>query len=193
MLSYVVTVFVVGVPWGDVFRAIVLPPFSFDKNYVLIVVGALGTPMSPYLFFWQAEEEVEEEQENSKKAPFVEQPNQAPNEFYRIRLDTYVGAALSQSRRPLHHADHCGDPLTVSLTSSRHRRRPRRTADRRALRLRVVCLWHHRAGLLALPVLAGSAAYALGEARRWPVKSRAWIVAFGRTNSSLPRPILPAL
>jgi NRAMP (natural resistance-associated macrophage protein)-like metal ion transporter len=171
VLSYVVTVFVVGVPWGDVLRAIVLPPLSFDKNYILIVVGVLGTTISPYLFFWQAEEEVEEEQENPKKAPLVEQPKQARNEFYRIRLDTYVGMGLSNLVALF-------IMLTTAVTLGAHGVTNIQSSSQAAEALRPIAGPFAFAlfacgiigtGLLALPVLAGSAAYALGEARRWPV------------------------
>jgi hypothetical protein len=84
LLAYVATVFVVGTPWGKVVWSIVLPPLSLDKDYVLAVVAVLGTTISPYLFFWQAEEEVEEEQESPEKAPLKRAPEQAANEFYRM-------------------------------------------------------------------------------------------------------------
>lgn len=100
LLAYVGAVFVVGVPWGTVAWSILIPPFSFDKNYVLLVVAVLGTTISPYLFFWQAEEEVEEERENPRKAALVDAPAQAPSEFFRIRIDTYVGMALSNAVAP---------------------------------------------------------------------------------------------
>lgn len=171
LFAYVATVFVVGVPWGEVARAIILPPISLEKNYILVVVGVLGTTISPYLFFWQAEEEVEEEKENPQKAPLIERPDQAPNEFYRIRLDTYVGMALSNLVALF-------IILTTAATLNANGITDIESSAQAAEALRPVAGPFAFAlfacgiigtGLLAVPVLAGSAAYALGEAFKWPV------------------------
>jgi NRAMP (natural resistance-associated macrophage protein)-like metal ion transporter len=171
LLAYVATVFVVGVPWGSVASAIILPPLSWHKDYVLFVVAILGTTISPYLFFWQAEEEVEEEEENPKKSPLKQAPTQAPNEFYRIRIDTYVGMAISNLVALF-------IVLTTAVTLNAHGVTDIQTSAQAAQALKPIAGPFAFAlfaagiigtGLLALPVLAGSAAYALGEARGWPV------------------------
>jgi NRAMP (natural resistance-associated macrophage protein)-like metal ion transporter len=171
LLAYVATVFVVGVPWGEVARTIVLPPISFDRDYVLAVVAVLGTTISPYLFFWQAEEEVEEEQEKPEKSPLLEAPRQAPNEFYRIRIDTYAGMALSNLVALF-------IVITTAATLHAHGVTNIQTSSQAAEALRPIAGPFAFAffaagiigtGLLALPVLAGSAAYALGEAMGWSV------------------------
>src|SRR6185437_16039853 len=95
LLAYVATVFVVGTPWLQVLHDIVLPPLSFNKEYVLAIASVLGTTISPYLFFWQAQEEVEEEQEKPQQQPLIDAPRQAPAELFRIRIDTVIGMALS--------------------------------------------------------------------------------------------------
>jgi NRAMP (natural resistance-associated macrophage protein)-like metal ion transporter len=171
LLAYVATVFVVGTPWLEVAKSIVLPPLSFDKSYILAVVAVLGTTISPYLFFWQAEEEVEEEQEKPEKSPLKDAPLQAPAEFQRIRIDTYVGMALSNLVALF-------IVITTAATLHAHGQTDIQTSAQAAEALRPIAgpfafalfaLGIIGTGLLALPVLAGSAAYALGEAMRWPV------------------------
>jgi NRAMP (natural resistance-associated macrophage protein)-like metal ion transporter len=171
LLAYVATVFVVGTPWDKVAWSIVLPPVSFSKDYILAVVAVLGTTISPYLFFWQAEEEVEDEREKPEKSPLKDAPLQAPNEFYRIRIDTYVGMALSNLVALF-------IVITTAATLNAHGVTDIQTSAQAAEALRPLAGPFAFAlfacgiigtGLLALPVLAGSAAYALGEAMRWPV------------------------
>ena len=171
LLAYVATVFVVGVPWGEVVWSILLPPFSLDRNYVLLVVAVLGTTISPYLFFWQAEEEVEEEQENPKKSALIDAPAEAPSEFFRIRIDTYVGMAFSNAVALF-------IVLTTAATLNAHGITDIQTSAQAAQALRPIAgpfafvlfaAGIIGTGMLALPVLAGSAAYALGEARNWSV------------------------
>ncbi|MDR3470145.1 MAG: divalent metal cation transporter [Devosia sp.] len=171
LLAYVATVFVVGTPWGKVAWSIVLPPLSLNKDYVLGIVAVLGTTISPYLFFWQAEEEVEEEREKPEKSPLKDAPAQAPNEFYRIRVDTYVGMALSNVVALF-------IVITTAATLNAHGVTDIKTSAQAAEALRPIAGPFAFAlfacgiigtGLLALPVLAGSAAYALGEAMQWPV------------------------
>jgi NRAMP (natural resistance-associated macrophage protein)-like metal ion transporter len=171
LLAYVATVFVVGTPWLDVLKTIVLPPLSFSKDYILAVTAVLGTTISPYLFFWQAEEEVEEEQEKPEESPLIEAPRQAPNEFYRIRIDTYFGMVLSNLVALF-------IVITTAATLHAHGVTNIETSAQAAEALRPIAGPFAFAlfacgiigtGLLALPVLAGSAAYALGEAMGWQV------------------------
>lgn len=152
-------------------KSIVLPPLSFDKNYILAVVAVLGTTISPYLFFWQAEEEVEEEHEKPEKSPLKDAPLQAPAEFQRIRIDTYIGMALSNIVALF-------IVITTAATLHAHGQTDIQTSAQAAEALRPIAgpfafalfgLGIIGTGLLALPVLAASAAYALGEAMRWPV------------------------
>ena len=171
LLAYVATVFVVGVPWIEVLKTIALPPLSFNRDYVLAVVAVLGTTISPYLFFWQAEEEVEEEKEKPEKSPLIDAPRQAPDEFYRIRIDTYVGMALSNLVALF-------IVITTAATLHAHGVTDIQTSSQAAAALRPIAgpfafvlfaAGIIGTGLLALPVLAGSAAYALGEAMGWSV------------------------
>ena len=171
LLAYVATVFVIGTPWDKVGLSLLLPPLSLNKDYVLAIVAVLGTTISPYLFFWQAEEEVEDEQEKPEQSPLRDAPEQAPNAFYRIRIDTLVGMALSNLVALF-------IVITTATTLHAHGVTDIETSAQAAEALRPIAGPFAFAlfacgiigtGLLALPVLAGSAAYALGEAMQWPV------------------------
>ncbi len=95
LLSYVVCAFVIHAPWGQIASDVVWPPISLKSDYIMAVVAVLGTTISPYLFFWQAGQEVEDTKERDGAKPLVRAPEQAKREFGRIRIDTYLGMALS--------------------------------------------------------------------------------------------------
>jgi NRAMP (natural resistance-associated macrophage protein)-like metal ion transporter len=171
LFAYVATVFVVQVPWGEVAHALIAPALSFHTDYIVAVVAVLGTTISPYLFFWQAGEEVEDEEERPESQPLVRAPEQAPAEISRIRIDTYLGMAASNLIALF-------IVITTAATLNAHGIKDIQTSSQAAEALRPIAGEFAFAvfaagiigtGLLALPVLAGSAAYALGEARGWPV------------------------
>src|SRR6202011_1887541 len=81
--------------WGKVVVETLVPSFSWEKDYIVAIVAVLGTTISPYLFFWQASEEAEDEHEKPGAQPLTVAPKQAPAEMHRIRLDTYVGMGFS--------------------------------------------------------------------------------------------------
>jgi NRAMP (natural resistance-associated macrophage protein)-like metal ion transporter len=171
LLAYVATVFVVGVPWLTVAQNLVLPHVSFSGNYLTVVVAVFGTTISPYLFFWQAGEEVEDEKEDPKSKPLIYAPEQAPRQMARMQLDTLVGMGFSNiialfimltTAATLH-----THGVTDIQTSSQAAEALRPIAGRFAFTL--FALGIIGTGMLALPVLAGSAAYAVGEALRWRV------------------------
>ena len=95
LFSYVICAFVVTVPWTEVGWAVVWPPLSLKPDYLVAIVAVMGTTISPYLFFWQAEQEVEDEKERPGARALIRAPEQARSEFVRIRIDTYLGMALS--------------------------------------------------------------------------------------------------
>ncbi len=170
LFAYVATVLVVQVSWGDV-AAGLIPRMTPDGKYVTMVVAILGTTISPYLFFWQANVEVEEELENPAAKPLRDAPEQAPMEIERIRLDTYIGMGISNlvalfimiSTAATLHAH----GITDIQTSSQAAEALRPIAGQFAFA--VFALGSVGTGMLALPVLAGSAAYAVGEVFGWPV------------------------
>ncbi|MBV8683146.1 MAG: Nramp family divalent metal transporter [Caulobacteraceae bacterium] len=177
LFAYVGVVLVVGVPWGDVLRHLVIPKISLAPGYLTVIVAVLGTTISPYLFFWQAEEEVEDMKEQEGSRPLKKAPDQAPVELRRIRWDTWIGMGLSNTVA-------LSIVVTTAATLHAHGVTDIQTSSQAALALKpiagryvfaVFALGIIGTGLLALPVLAGSAAYALGEVMAWRVGlARKW-------------------
>ena len=171
LFSYVITVFVVGVPWGQVLHDAVVPSISLDAKFVVSVVAVMGTTISPYLFFWQSSQEAEEQRVDPRARPLREAPRQAPIQIRRIRIDTYVGMAFSNLISFF-------IIVTTAATLSAHGVRDVETSAQAAEALRPIAgefafllfaMGIIGTGLLAVPVLAGSAAYAVGEALQWPI------------------------
>ena len=171
LFAYVGTVFVVGVPWLTVARNLVVPHVSFSADYLTVVVAIFGTTISPYLFFWQAGEEVEDEKEDPKAKPLDQAPEQAPRQMARMQLDTLVGMGFSNLIALF-------IMLTAAATLNSHGVTDIQTSSQAAEALRpiagpfafaIFALGIIGTGLLAVPVLAGSAAYAVGEAMHWRV------------------------
>jgi NRAMP (natural resistance-associated macrophage protein)-like metal ion transporter len=170
LFAYFGTLMMVQVPWGEVARGLLVPTFSADPAFWTTVVAILGTTISPYLFFWQASQEVEEVRAHPDAKPLVRAPAQAPRAFERIRLDTAIGMALSNLVA-------LAIIITTAATLHAHGVTEIESSAQAASALRpiagdfafaVFALGIIGTGLLAVPVLAGSAAYALAEARKWP-------------------------
>jgi Mn2+/Fe2+ NRAMP family transporter len=171
LLSYFGVLAVVEVNWAQVARAVIVPHWSFDAQFWLMVVALLGTTISPYLFFWQAAQEVEDTKAHSQQLPLRRKPSQGASELARIRLDTLVGMGFSNL---------VGLAILIATASTLHGTRVEQvqTAAQAAQALRplagdfafaLFALGIVGTGLLSVPVLACSAAYAVGEARLWPV------------------------
>jgi NRAMP (natural resistance-associated macrophage protein)-like metal ion transporter len=172
LLAYVGVVFVVTLPWGRVLLATLVPSVEWSTAAITAMVAIFGTTISPYLFFWQAAEEVEEQ----KLAPMSPPLKQAPRrtaiaELDRMRADTWFGMAVSNvvgffvilTAAAVFNAN----GVTNIQTTSQAAEALRPAAGRLAYLL--FALGMVGTGLLAVPVLAGSSAYAIGEAYRWPV------------------------
>jgi NRAMP (natural resistance-associated macrophage protein)-like metal ion transporter len=171
LFAYVATVFIAGVPWGKAAHGTLLPHLQFNSGYLTVIVAVLGTTISPYLFFWQAGEEVKKEKEDVDAQPLTAAPEQAPAEFERIRWDTYIGMGFSNLVA-------LAIVITTAATLNAHGITNITTSSQAAEALRpiagrfaftVFAAGIIGTGLLAVPVLAGSAAYAMGEAFGWPV------------------------
>ena len=169
LFAYVATVLVVNVPWGKAVVETLVPSFSWEKDYIVAIVAVLGTTISPYLFFWQASEEAEDEHEKPGAQTLILAADQAPAEIYRIRLDTYVGMGFSNL------TSFFIIVTTATTLNSRHHQHSTSSQAAEALRqiagvfTFVVAAGIIGTGMLAVPVLAGSAAYVLGEAFGWSV------------------------
>ena len=171
LFAYVGTVMVVKVPWGEVLYATVLPPLSLQVDYVVAVVAVFGTTISPYLFFWQASQEVEEQRATRGEKPLRAAPEQARRSLRRIKIDTYVGMAFSNLIAFF-------IMLTAAATLHLHGVTDIRSSAEAAEALRPLAgefaflLFSAGivgSGLLAVPILAGSAAYAVAEAFQWRI------------------------
>ena len=171
LFAYVAAAFVVHVPWATVGYRLFVPQISFKVEYLTAVVAVLGTTISPYLFFWQAEEEVEEVKERPGAKPLARDPTAAPVEFSRIRIDTYLGMGLSNIVALF-------IMVTTAATLNAGGITDIQTSAQAAEALRpiagpavflVFALGIIGTGLLTIPILASSAAYAVGEALGWHV------------------------
>ena len=164
LFAYVAVVFLVHLDWGEAIRGVFIPHIEWTTGFATALVAILGTTISPYLFFWQAAQEIEEEKRNHSKPLYVT-PKTAGPEMARIRQETLVGMVFSNlvaifivfaAAATLHvHA------ITTITTASEAAEALRPVAGRFAYLL--FALGIIGTGLLAVPVLAGSAAYAVSE------------------------------
>ncbi len=174
LISYPLTIFLVQQPWSTILRSTFVPHFEFSFAFLFIITGVLGTTISPYMFFWQASEEVEEEKERR-----IKRINGMPaltTKFIRnIRIDTFIGMLFSEivtwsiivvAATVLHQngitnietsaqAASALEPLVKSFPNAGY-------LAKILFSIGVVGL-----GLLSVPVLSGSASYAISEALEW--------------------------
>ena len=169
LLAYVATVFVVHIPWWQVATAMVRPRLEWNAATITTLVAVFGTTISPYLFFWQASQEVEELEADPHAQPLKDAPNQARASFLRIKIDTYFGMGFSNLVAFF-------IMLTAATTLSLHGVTNIETSAQAASALRPIAgefafllfaAGIIGTGLLAVPVLAGSAAYAMAGAFNW--------------------------
>ncbi len=169
LFAYVLTAFVAHVDWAQALRSTFVPSLSFNTKYFTTLTAVLGTTISPYLFFWQASEEAEDVRDNREDHALKRAPWQAKEQFARIRVDTYVGMGLSNAvalfiilttAATLHAAG-----ITDVDTSAQAAKALEPLAGRFAFELFAVGIIG--TGLLAVPVLAGSAAYGVAETFGW--------------------------
>jgi len=169
LFAYVGVVFSVHIDWRAVALGSVVPRFALDSGTLTIIVAVFGTTISPYLFFWQSSEEVEELNHHPSEHPLRDKPAEAPRAFARMRTDTVVGMAVSNL---------VGLAIMISTAATLHAagKTDIQTAADAARALEPLAgkfafllfsLGIIGTGLLAIPVLAGSAAYAVGETRGW--------------------------
>lgn len=169
LFAYVGVVFTVQIDWLAVLRGIVLPRFEITAESLTLVVAIFGTTISPYLFFWQSSQEVEEEEADPDAGPLVDHPEQAPAELTRIGWETWLGMGLSNLVAFF-------IILTTAVTLHTSGQTDIQTSEQAAAALKPIAgAWSFMlfslgiigTGMLAIPVLAGSAAYAVGEVRGW--------------------------
>jgi Mn2+/Fe2+ NRAMP family transporter len=170
LFSYVAVVMTVQVPWLEVAARTVWPHLTWNRDTLIMVVAVFGTTISPYMFFWQSSQEVEELDAAPLDHDLRSHPEEAPAQLRRIGLDTYVGMAFSNL---------ISMAIILAAAVALHDQGIDKieTAAQAAMALRPIAgegafllfsLGIIGTGLLAVPVLAGSAAYAIAEARGWP-------------------------
>lgn len=173
LIAYPLTVFIVSQPWQTVFWATFVPHFEFNFQFLFIITGVLGTTISPYMFFWQASQETEEEKE--KRMIFNGRPNITEKFISNLRIDNFVGMFFSEvatwaiilvAATVLHghgitnissaaDAAKALEPLVQNFPNAGF-------LSKIIFATGIIGL-----GLLSVPVLAGSAAYALSESLKW--------------------------
>jgi len=169
LLAYAAVLLTVHVPWGQVALRTVWPKFTLNSDAAAVIVGVFGTTISPYLFFWQASEEVEDMQAKQGSVPLVRDGRAAGTELRRIRWDTWSGMLYSDITAYF-------IILATAVTLNVAGITDINTAAQAASALRplagdfayiLFALGILGVGLIGVPVLAGSAAYALSEAMGW--------------------------
>jgi NRAMP (natural resistance-associated macrophage protein)-like metal ion transporter len=171
LLAYVGVVFSVRIDWWQLARDLVWPPLSASHAVLVTTVAVFGTTISPYLFFWQAAQEMEDAlvRDADSNEPGAVSPASVTNHLRRIRTDTIVGMSFSNliaffimlsTGATLHVAG-----ITTIETSAQAAEALRPLAGE--LTFLLFSLGIIGTGLLAVPVLAGSAAYAVAEAAGW--------------------------
>ena len=169
LFAYVGVVFTVHIDWLAVLGGIVAPRFAVNGDSLTLVVAIFGTTISPYLFFWQSSEEVEEEEADPAAGPLIDYPEQAPRELTRIGWETWLGMGFSNLVAFF-------IILTTAVTLNASGQTDIQTSEQAAAALKPIAgAWSFMlfslgiigTGMLAIPVLAGSAGYAVGEIRGW--------------------------
>ena len=169
LFAYAGALFFAHVPWGEVGRALVLPKLEMSGDYITAIVAILGTTISPYLFFWQASHEVEAQTAHEVEKPLKKAPEQSPVQLRRMAIDTNVGMLISNL------IAFC-IMLTAGAVLHAHGVTEINSAAQAAEALRPIAgrfsFWLFAGGIvgtgmLAIPTLAGSVAYAAAETFRW--------------------------
>jgi len=169
LFAYAGTLFFVKIPWAEVAHALVLPRMEGTHDYITALVAIFGTTISPYLFFWQASHEVEAQTEDPDDQPLHRAPEQSERQLRRMKIDTVAGMFISNA------VAFC-IMLTAGAVLHAHGVTKIDSAAQAAEALRPIAgRWTFvlfaggivGTGLLAIPTLAGSVAFAVAETFRW--------------------------
>jgi NRAMP (natural resistance-associated macrophage protein)-like metal ion transporter len=170
LLAYVGAALMVDVPWGQVAYHAFVPTLAGGHDFIVTTVAVLGTTITPYCFFWQSSQEAEDERMSATGHSLLEAPEEAAAHISRMRFDTYVGMGYSNLISLI-------IVVMTAVTLHAHGVTDIQTSSQAAEALRPIAgpfafeafaAGVIGVGLLAVPVLAGSSAYALGEALGWP-------------------------
>ena len=170
LFAYAGVLFFIHVPWGDVLTSLVMPKAELSRDYLTAIVAIFGTTISPYLFFWQASHEVEQQNETEGEKPLRKAPSQGPVQLRRVKWDTLIGMGMSNLVAFF-------IMLTAAAVLHAHGKTQIDSAAEAAQALKPIAgdlsFFLFAAGIvgtgmLAIPTLAGSAAYAVAETFDWP-------------------------
>jgi len=171
LFAYVGALAFAHISWSQALAGVLVPRLAWSAGYLTTIVAIFGTTISPYLFFWQASQEAEDQRVDTTKRPLIFKHYGARKEFHRIRADTVAGMAFSNLIA-------LAIIITAAATLHAAGKTDIQTSAQAAEALRpiagmfaevIFALGIVGTGLLAIPVLAGATAYAVGEGRRWPV------------------------
>ncbi|MFY9803422.1 MAG: Nramp family divalent metal transporter [Candidatus Acidiferrales bacterium] len=170
LFAYIATAFAVHVPWKLALRGTFIPSITWTAEYWMALVAVLGTTISPYLFFWQTSEEAEDVRISRKESPLDKNPATSVAQFHRIALDTRIGMGFSNLV-----AFFIILTTAVTLHTAGASQNIQTAADAaKALQplaghfaFLLFALGIIGTGMLAVPVLSGSAAYAVAETFHW--------------------------
>jgi NRAMP (natural resistance-associated macrophage protein)-like metal ion transporter len=171
LFAYVATLAVVHIDWRSVAFQSLVPHIIWDEQFLPTVVAVFGTTISPYLFFWQSSEEAEDVRHYPDREKLLSAPRQGKNALQRIELDTMVGMSFSNMIAISIMMTAAGTFYVNGVHDIQSSAQAAKALEPLAGHFAALLftLGILGTGLLAVPVLAGSAAYAVGEAMRWPV------------------------
>jgi Mn2+/Fe2+ NRAMP family transporter len=169
LLAYVAVVFTVSVPWLEVAARVVWPKLALNADSIMVIVAVFGTTISPYVFFWQATHEAQDVRRGPDGAMVPYTPEEARDHLNRIKWDTYIGMGFSNLVAFF-------IILSTAMTLNAAGITQIQSASQAAEALRPIAghftfllfsLGIIGTGMLAVPILAGSAAYAMAEVFDW--------------------------
>lgn len=169
LLAYAASAIMTNLNWGEVVARAFIPSLTFSKEQIILICGVLGTTISPYLFFWQTSQEVEEEHLEHHLRSHSWHQNISDDEVHRVRIDIWSGMFFSNLVMFFIIAASAGTLFAAGITNIN-------TASDAALALKplagdfafiLFAVGIIGSGLLAIPVLAGAASYAISESFGW--------------------------
>jgi NRAMP (natural resistance-associated macrophage protein)-like metal ion transporter len=177
LLAYPLTVFMVKEDWGQVLKATFIPHLEFNFQFLFIITGVLGTTISPYLFFWQASEEVEEVNQAGLKKHHSGRTKLPQNFIRKLRIDNFAGMLFSEIATwsiivvgaAVLHAHGITDVKSAADAAKALEPFVQGFPHAGYLAQLIFAIGIVGLGLIAVPVLAGSAAYAFGEVFNWKI------------------------
>jgi NRAMP (natural resistance-associated macrophage protein)-like metal ion transporter len=172
LLAYPITAFIVHQPWGTVLKATFVPTVEYNFGFLFIITGVLGTTISPYMFFWEASQEVEEQNE---KHPNQDAPVVTQSILHRMRLDNNAGMIISEITTwcillvaaTVLHQSGVKDVKTAADAAKALEPLVHSFPNAGFLSKLIFSIGIIGLGFLAVPVLSSSAAYAVAEAFDW--------------------------